>query len=52
MLSAANFYLTLAGKSKDIPEEDKINFAINSLGLDDINPFDPQQKIIEYVMKH
>jgi glutamate formiminotransferase/formiminotetrahydrofolate cyclodeaminase len=34
-----------------VPEEDLIKTAVFSLGLDDVAPFDPQKKIIEYQFK-
>ena len=48
MLQAGEHYLKLQGRSTGVPEKDLIRTAIQSLGLEDITPFDPQQKIIEY----
>ncbi len=48
MLEAGRHYLTLQKKSTGVPEKDLIETAIQSLGLNDISPFDPKQKIIEY----
>lgn len=48
MLDAGRYYLLKQGKSPGIPEEDLIEMAINSLGLNDVAEFDPQKKIIEY----
>ncbi len=48
MLQAGEHYLKLQGRSTGVPEKDLIRTAIQSLGLEDIAPFDPQQKIIEY----
>ena len=48
MLLAGKHYLTLQGKSTGVPEKELIESAIQSLGLNDISPFDPKQKIIEY----
>ncbi len=48
MLEAGRHYLELQGKSTGVPEKDLIETAIQSLGLNDITPFDPRQKIIEY----
>lgn len=48
MLQAGRYYLEKAGVSTGIPESDVIETAIQSLGLRDVAPFDPQQKIIEY----
>ncbi len=51
LLMAGRHYLTKQGKSPGIPEEDLIKTAVSSLGLDDVAPFDPQKKIIEYQFK-
>ncbi|UCG51175.1 MAG: glutamate formimidoyltransferase [Candidatus Latescibacterota bacterium] len=48
VLDAGRHYLTLQGKSTGVPETDLIETAVKSLGLSDITPFDPKQKIIEY----
>ncbi len=51
MLMAGKYYLTKQGKSPGIPEEELIKTAAISLGLNDVAPFDPQKKIIEYQFK-
>ncbi len=51
LLMAGRHYLTKQGKSPGVPEEDLIKTAVSSLGLDDVAPFDPQKKIIEYQFK-
>jgi len=48
MLAAGRHYLIKQGKSPGVPDEDLIQMAITSLGLQDISEFDPQKKIIEY----
>lgn len=50
LLDAADFYLKKQQRSLGISEREKIKIAIKSLGLDDLKPFHPQEKIIEYVM--
>mgnify|MGYP005989499191 CR=1 FL=1 len=50
MLDAADFYLIKQQRSLGISESEKIKIAIKSLGLDDLKPFNPQERIIEYVM--
>ena len=50
MLDAADFYLKKQQRSLGISEREKIKIAIKSLGLDDLKPFNPQERIIEYVM--
>ena len=50
MLDAADFYLTKQSRSLGISESEKIKIAVKSLGLDDLRPFDPKEKIIEYML--
>ena len=51
LLDAADFFLQKQHRSLGIPEREKIHIAVKSLGLDDLTPFDPEQKIIEYQLK-
>jgi glutamate formiminotransferase/formiminotetrahydrofolate cyclodeaminase len=48
MLIAGRHYLEKLGKTKGVPESELIQVAILSLGLNDLYPFEPQKKIIEY----
>jgi glutamate formiminotransferase/formiminotetrahydrofolate cyclodeaminase len=51
LLDAADFYLQRQERSLGIPEREKIKIAVKSLGLDDLGPFDPQKKVIEYMLE-
>ncbi|HHZ65392.1 MAG TPA: glutamate formimidoyltransferase [Flavobacteriales bacterium] len=51
MLDAADYFLKKQRRSLGISEKEKINIAIKSLGLDDLAPFNPKQKIIEYMLE-
>ena len=51
MLDAGDFYLKKQQRSLGISESEKIKIAVKSLGLDDLKPFNPDEKIIEYVLK-
>ncbi len=51
MLMAGKYYLEKQGKSPGVPDEELIDIAVKSLGLEDVSPFDPQKKIIEYQFK-
>ncbi len=51
MLDAADYFLNKQERSLGISEEEKIKIAIKSLGLADLAPFHPNEKIIEYVLK-
>jgi glutamate formiminotransferase/formiminotetrahydrofolate cyclodeaminase len=48
ILQAGRHYLRKTGVSTGVPESELIETAIQSLGLREVSPFDPQQKIIEY----
>lgn len=50
MLDAADFYLIKQERSLGIAESEKIKIAIKSLGLDDLKAFNPNEKIIEYML--
>ena len=51
MIDAADYFLRKQQRSVGISEKEKIKIAIKSLGLDDLKPFDPNQKIIEYLLE-
>ena len=48
ILEAGRYFLHKQGHSRGVPDEELIHIAVKSLGLDDLGPFDPYQKIIEY----
>lgn len=51
MLEAGRFFLRKQQRSLGVSEEELVKIAIRSLGLADLAPFDPQQKIIEYRLR-
>jgi glutamate formiminotransferase/formiminotetrahydrofolate cyclodeaminase len=51
MLDAGKYFLQQQQRSLGISEEEIIKIAVKSLGLDELGPFDPQQKIIEYQLR-
>lgn len=51
MLDAADYFLKKQNRSLGISESEKIKIAVKSLGLDDLTPFDPNKKIIEYMIR-
>jgi glutamate formiminotransferase / formiminotetrahydrofolate cyclodeaminase len=51
LLMAGRHYLEKQGKSPGVPEEELIRMAIRSLGLNDVAPFEPEKKIIEYQVR-
>jgi len=50
MLEAGRYFLKKQQRSTGIPEKEIIKIAVKSLGLDDLKPFIPQEKIIEYIL--
>ena len=47
---AGKYFLRKQHRSTGIPKEDILNIAIKSMGLDDLRPFVPQEKIVEYML--
>jgi glutamate formiminotransferase / formiminotetrahydrofolate cyclodeaminase len=50
MLDAGKYFLRKQQRSAGVSEEELIKIAIKSLGLDDLKPFNPGEKIIEYLL--
>ena len=50
MTDAADYFLRKQQRSTGISESEKIKIAIKSLGLDDLAPFNPEERIIEYLI--
>ena len=48
VLDAGRHYLARMGRSTGVPESALIHTAIRSLGLSEVKPFDPKERIIEY----
>lgn len=46
LLDAGRFYLQKQGKSTGIPLKDILEVAIYSMGLNDVSPFNPEEKIL------
>ncbi len=50
MLDAGKYFLKKQNRSLGIPDKEIIRIAVKSLGLDELYPFDPDKKIIEYIL--
>ncbi|OFY72170.1 MAG: glutamate formimidoyltransferase, partial [Bacteroidetes bacterium RIFOXYA12_FULL_33_9] len=48
MIAAGKHYLKKQNRSLGIHQDEIIKIAVKSMGLDDLKPFDPREKIIEY----
>ena len=51
IIDAGKYYLAKQQRSLGVTESEIIRIAIKSMGLDDLKPFDPAEKIIEYVLE-
>ncbi len=52
MLEAGRHYLLKQNRSIGVSEAELIHIAVKSMGLDELAPFDPNKKIIEYKLKN
>lgn len=50
LIEAGKYFLRKQQRSLGITEEQIIRCAIKSMGLDDLKPFNPNEKVIEYMM--
>jgi glutamate formiminotransferase/formiminotetrahydrofolate cyclodeaminase len=48
VLQTGRYYLRKQGGSLGVDEKEQVRAAVQSLGLDEISPFNPEHKIIEY----
>lgn len=51
MLDAGKYFLRKQQRSTGIPDREIIKIAVKSMGLDELYPFDPDKKIIEYILE-
>ena len=51
LVEAGRYYLEKQQRSLGISEEEIIKIAVKSMSLDDLKPFDPREKVIEYLME-
>ena len=50
MLDAGKYFLRKQQRSTGVSEAELIKIAVKSLGLDELKPFNPKEKIIEYML--
>jgi len=50
ILDAGRYFLAKQERSTGVPDKELIKIAVKSMGLNDIHPFIPEEKIIEFVM--
>ncbi len=51
MLDAGRYFLKKQNWSTGASEEELIHIAVKSMGMDELGPFDPKKKIIEYQLR-
>lgn len=51
LIDAGKYFLAKQQRSAGIAEEEIIKIAVKSMGLDDLRPFDPKEKVIEYLIE-
>ncbi|MBF1465288.1 glutamate formimidoyltransferase [Prevotella pallens] len=51
LIEAGKYFLKKQNRSTGIPEEDILQIAIKSMGLDDLKEFNPREKVIEYLLE-
>lgn len=51
LIDAGKYFLKKQNRSTGIPEEDILQIAIKSMGLDDLKEFNPREKVIEYLLE-
>lgn len=51
MLDAGKYFLRKQQRSTGISDREIIKIAVKSMGLDELYPFDPDKKIIEYILE-
>ncbi|NWJ50927.1 MAG: glutamate formimidoyltransferase [Bacteroidetes bacterium] len=51
LIDAGKYFLRKQNRSVGVSEDEIIKIAVKSLGLDDLKPFVPEEKIIEYLLR-
>ncbi|HEY4874913.1 MAG TPA: glutamate formimidoyltransferase [Puia sp.] len=51
MLDAGKYFLKKQNRSVGVSEKELIKIAVKSMGLDELAPFKPEERIIEYMLK-
>lgn len=51
LIDAGKYYLAKQQRSLGVSEEEIIKIAVKSMGLDDLKPFNPKEKVIEYLIE-
>jgi glutamate formiminotransferase/formiminotetrahydrofolate cyclodeaminase len=52
MLDAGKYFLLKQERSVGVSEDELIKIAVKSMGLDELSPFNPQERVIEYMLNN
>ncbi len=50
LLDAGKYFLEKQQRSTGVPEKELVRIAIKSLGLEELSPFKPEERVIEYLL--
>ena len=51
LIDAGKYYLAKQQRSLGVSEDEIMKVAVKSMGLDDLKPFDPKEKVIEFLIE-
>ncbi len=51
LIEAGRYFLEKQQRSTGIAEEEIMKIAVKSMGLDDLKPFDPREKVVEFLIE-
>ena len=51
LIEAGRYFLEKQSRSTGISEEEIMKIAVKSMGLDDLKPFDPREKVVEFLIE-
>jgi len=51
LIDAGKYFLAKQQRSLGVSEEELVKIAIKSMGLNDVKPFNPREKVIEYILE-
>lgn len=51
LIDAGKYFLEKQQRSTGVSDEEIMKIAVKSMGLDDLKPFNPKEKVIEYLMQ-
>ena len=50
-MDAGKYFLEKQQRSTGVPESELVKIAVKSMGLDELAPFDPAKRVIEYLLR-